>query len=91
MHTNNTAWLQISKKDLVITVLLLQHIEHNNKKTALLSEILLDGYTNIMGLKHFVLLMTSFDIIVCMGTAESPPETLIEHLRQGLSQLQGHR
>ena len=27
----------------------------------------------------------------CMGTVESWPEALIDHLRQVLSQLQGHR
>jgi len=28
---------------------------------------------------------------LCMGTVESQPEPLIDHLRQVLSQLQGHR
>jgi len=28
---------------------------------------------------------------LCMGTVESRPEPLIDHLRQALSQLQGHR
>ena len=29
--------------------------------------------------------------VSCMGTAESRPEPLIDHLRRVLSQLQGHR
>ena len=31
------------------------------------------------------------EVVECMGTVESWPEPLIDHLRQALSQLQEHR
>jgi len=33
----------------------------------------------------------SFSISECMGTVESRPEPLIDHLRKGLGQLREHR
>ena len=36
-------------------------------------------------------LMSDLGTALCMGTVESWPEPLIDHLRRALSQLQGHR
>ena len=41
--------------------------------------------------KQNVLLNRNSGAEICMGTVESRPEPLIDHLRRALSQLQGHR